>query len=82
MRMLQVSRKAFKFLQSLQEPLKGRIDKAILSLRQSPVSSGVVKLKGSTDFYRIRVGDYRIIYSFDADKIYIDAIAHRRESYR
>lgn len=82
MRTLKISRKAFKFLQNLQEPLRGRVDKAILSIRQSSLSPGVVKLKGSTDFYRIRVGDYRIIYSFDADEIYIDAIAHRRESYR
>lgn len=32
---------------------------------------GVVKLKGSNNFYRLRVGDYRIIYTIERDRLLI-----------
>ncbi|HWF20079.1 MAG TPA: type II toxin-antitoxin system RelE/ParE family toxin [Verrucomicrobiae bacterium] len=37
-----------------------------------------------TDTFRLRIGDYRVIYEFDAEKqeIYLLSVGHRREVYR
>ena len=42
--------------------MQERIDSAIEALESDPRASGVKKLKSQRDLYRIRVGDYRIIY--------------------
>lgn len=46
------------------------------------MKSGVVKLSGRED-YRIRVGDYRVIYEIDdvGKAVLVTAIRHRREAY-
>jgi mRNA interferase RelE/StbE len=56
-----------------------KIDEMGLRLRDFPHH----RLKGSNR-YRLRVGDYRVIYSFDPEKgvIHLLALGHRREIYR
>lgn len=56
-----------------------RIDAAIDSLRSDPRPRGVTKLKGRAPLYRIRVGEYRIIYAvFDPDQLVtVEAISRR-----
>jgi mRNA interferase RelE/StbE len=56
--------------------------KAIQLLSQNPRPIGYKKLKGRTG-YRIRKGDYRIIYEIFDNKLFIDviAIAHRKDVY-
>lgn len=63
--------------------MKERIGAAIEALASDPRPPGAVKLAGRDDF-RIRVGDYRIVYAVeDAEQIVLVArIAHRREVYR
>ena len=53
-------------------------------LISNPRPPGVIKLRGAENEWRIRVGDYRIIYEIDDDKrlIAILRIRHRREVYR
>ena len=61
-----------------------RIGKKIDSLAENPRPPGVEKLSGREDSYRVRVGDYRIIYRIH-DKvllIVIVEVGHRREVYR
>ena len=77
-------RSAEKDLHRLDATVQRRVMKAVESLADSPRPSGCKKLQGSEDTYRIRVGDYRVIYSVD-DSILIVAIErirHRREVYR
>jgi len=64
----------------LQRRLKPHID----SLADSPRPPKVVKMTGESDLYRIRVGEYRIVYYvWDAQQeVLIVKIAHRREVYR
>jgi mRNA interferase RelE/StbE len=59
------------------------IKKAIAELAGNPRPIGYIKLKGE-EAYRIRVGDYRIIYEIDDDKIIVTVITvgHRKEVYR
>ena len=61
-----------------------RIKSAIQDLSNNPRPNGCTKLKGSNDYYRIRVGSYRIVYSIE-DKtllILMIKVGHRRDIYR
>ena len=59
------------------------IARSMLALAENPRPSGVVKLSGR-EGWRIRVSDYRVIYTIDDAKkeVVIYAIGHRREIYR
>jgi mRNA interferase RelE/StbE len=63
--------------------IKSRIATAIDGLEINPRPTGAAKLAGSDDF-RIRVGDYRIVYAVDDSRriVIVARIAHRREVYR
>ena len=53
-------------------------------LKHEPFPRQALKLKGSEGLYRIRVGDYRIIYGVNvqAKEVVIHHVRHRREAYR
>ena len=56
----------------------------IEKLTANPRPRGATKLRGPNNLWRIRVGDYRVIYSIDDDAEYVDIthIRHRRDVYR
>jgi mRNA interferase RelE/StbE len=56
----------------------------IIELETNPRPPGIEKMKGSQDQYRLRVGDYRIIYQIKDQSltILVVKIGHRREIYR
>jgi mRNA interferase RelE/StbE len=59
--------------------IMGRIEK----LAENPRPSGCKKLKGGVNEWRIRIGDYRVIYAIEDNTKTVDVtrIAHRREAY-
>jgi mRNA interferase RelE/StbE len=61
-----------------------KIRTVILSLEINPRPAGAIKLKGSKNKYRIRVGTYRIVYEIQDDilTIYIFDVDHRKDIYR
>ncbi|HJQ08573.1 MAG TPA: type II toxin-antitoxin system RelE/ParE family toxin [Candidatus Saccharimonadales bacterium] len=63
--------------------LKGVIAK-ICALATNPYPEGSVKLRGSSNLFRIRHADYRIIYRVHDEKlvILVVKVGHRREVYR
>jgi mRNA interferase RelE/StbE len=67
----------------LQGALRDRIRAAIDDLAVEPRPRGAVKLVGRDD-YRVRVGDYRVVYAVDDLErlVLVARIAHRREVYR
>ena len=69
-----------RFLKSLQISDKKRIDVALTLLAENPIPPKAKKLTGR-DGYRIRVGDYRIIYEIQKNVlvVLIIDIGHRRE---
>lgn len=77
------ARSARKELESLPPAIVRRIFPKIESLATNPRPSGCKKLKGSTDLWRIRVGEYRVIYSiFDTVvRVEIIAVRHRSDAY-
>jgi len=74
---------ARKELARLREPLRTRVFR-IERLATNPGPPGCKKLQGARDLWRIRVGDYRVIYSIDDSKHLVDASAvrHRSDAYR
>ena len=72
-----------KFLKSLQISDKKRIDAALTLLADNPIPPKANKLSGC-DGYRIRVGDYRIIYEIQKSVLVVLVIdiGQRREIYR
>lgn len=61
-----------------------KIDGAITALAANPRPYGSRKFRGKDNSYRIRVGDYRIIYCINDStrQVNILAVGHRREVYR
>jgi len=74
---------AEKELENLPEKLHDRIVIRLAALKNNPRPSNSKKLRGR-EGYRIRVGDYRILYVIeeDAKKVEVYSIAHRRDVYR
>jgi mRNA interferase RelE/StbE len=75
---------AIRDLKSLPSDARSRIEKAIAHLADDPRTSGTKKLVGLDDEWRLRVGDYRVLYIINdsARQIVIARVAHRREAYR
>ena len=60
------------------------INDKILELAENPKPTGCKKLISKINLYRIRVNDYRIVYSIFDDKLIIEIIriAHRKDVYK
>ena len=73
-----------KDLRSLPQTVIARVMRHIESLENEPVPRHSAKLVGAEQLYRIRVGDYRIVYGIDkeAKQVLIHYVRHRREAYR
>jgi len=74
---------AEKELERLPVKTHDRIVECLLLLREDPRPAGARKLQGR-EGYRIRVGNYRILYLVDDSgrKVEVVSIAHRRDVYR
>lgn len=81
---IEFSKIAEKQFDSIPKTEQKKIVKKIEKLASNPVPMGSEKLKGSDDIYRIRQGDYRILYTILEKKliVLILKIGHRREVYR
>lgn len=71
-------------LKALTEPVQKRIVKRLRMLKENPRPQGVKKLAGEEDLYRIREGDYRIIYTIQDKQliVLVVKIGDRKEIYR
>jgi mRNA interferase RelE/StbE len=65
-------------------PVQGRLLPAIADLANDPRPPGSRTLTGETDLYRIRVGDYRVVYAVDdaAQTVTVVKVGHRSDIYR
>ena len=72
-----IAQRAQKGSKKLPEHLKRRIVELLLILRENPVPAeyyDIKKLKGLADAYRIRIGDFRIIYEISWDKAAVNVL--------
>jgi mRNA interferase RelE/StbE len=75
---------AVRQLRKLPKDAQRRLRAATESLRQQPRPPGAGKLAGTDDLWRIRVGDFRIVYTIADEAVVITVVrvANRREVYR
>ncbi|MEP6626975.1 MAG: type II toxin-antitoxin system RelE/ParE family toxin [Ginsengibacter sp.] len=80
---LKIKKSAEKELANLPHETIVLIKNLVLKLSDNPFPPGYKKLKGFKDFYRIRSGSYRIIYSVQHNELFIEVlkIAHRKDAY-
>jgi mRNA interferase RelE/StbE len=73
-----------KDLRQLPKSIVTRAIELIERLKIEPIPHRAIKLSGAERLYRIRVGDYRIVYEVDlkSKQVMIQYIRHRREVYR
>jgi len=78
-----LKRSAQKEIRALEAGVRGRIFQAVRELTGEPRPVGCRKLVGSENRWRVRVGDYRIIYTInDAERaVEIVAVRHRSKAY-
>ncbi len=81
---LAIKPSVLKDLQPIPKELRGKIAVAILELSSEPRPASSKKLADAGSAYRVRVGDYRVLYEVsDTERIVrVMAVGHRREVYR
>jgi len=72
--------KAYEGLNKLENSISRRITKKVYELSENPFSKDIKRLKGRNDF-RLRVGDYRVIFSIEENNIQILKVGHRKNIY-
>ncbi len=78
---IELKPRAIKDLKDIPKPEGKKITEK-LKLLESGLQGDIKKLTNSTPEYRMRVGDWRIIFEIEGEKIIIYRIRHRREAYR
>ncbi|PIF04897.1 MAG: plasmid stabilization protein [Arcobacter sp.] len=76
-----VERAAAKDIIGISEPFKNQIKKKIAGLQNYPNLTNIKKLKNYSPTHRLRVGNYRVLFDVEDDKIIIGRIKHRKEAY-
>ncbi len=81
---LEFTKSALKELQSLDRKTQLRVAARTTEVGADPFGAAAKKLKWMPDHFRVRVGDYRIVYRVDGERVVvvIVRIGHRREVYR
>jgi mRNA interferase RelE/StbE len=71
-------------LAKLPSDIRSRLTEVLFTLENDPRPPSVIKLAGNANLWRVRVGDYRVIFEIDdpAQTVLILRIAHRRDAYR
>ena len=72
--------RAYRELEKLESIIAKRIAKKVDELSENPYSKDIIKLKGGEGF-RLRVGDYRVIFLIEESKIIILKVGHRKHIY-
>lgn len=81
---IELTRDALRALAKLDKPVRRRVQGVIDRLADDPHPAGMIALRGAPGAFRIRVGDYRVIYVLHDDLLLVVVIdiGHRRDVYR
>lgn len=78
---IEIRKRAEKDLSSIPKSSAQRIADDIFSLEDG-ITGDIKRLTNNTPEYRLRIGDYRVLFEISKDKIIIYRILHRKEAYR
>ena len=79
---INVRKSAIKDLKKIDVAKRERIHHKILELAQFPEVSNIKRLTNFEPAYRLRVGDYRVLFDVTDDAVEIGRVLHRKESYQ
>ncbi len=84
---VEIHRKAQKEIKSLPEDIRDKVLNLIINLQYAPYpfkEHDLKKIKGLKDVYRVRIGDYRVIYLVNDDlkKVTVLEVKSREKAYR
>ncbi len=81
---VEIARRAVKSIQALPKKEQQRVRAAIELLADNARPPGCVALKGESAAYRVRVGDYRVVYEIHDRRLLVQVVrvGHRRQVYR
>lgn len=81
---VEISPHAARAFRKLPVPVQHRLTRAILTLEHAPRPVGCKAMAGQPGRWRIRVGDYRVIYTVDDGVLLVLVVelGHRRDVYR
>ncbi|VVB66251.1 ParE toxin of type II toxin-antitoxin system, parDE [Candidatus Gugararchaeum adminiculabundum] len=83
-----ISESANRFLYSLETRMRVRLKEGMRNLKEDPFrgrpGADIKKLASSRDppFYRLRVGDFRVVYAIEGKDVKITTIIHRSKGYK
>ena len=72
------SKTAVKSIRNLDQRVKGRVKSGIEKIPDGDIQ----KIQGHSRLYRLRVGDYRVLFEMTADEIYVDDVLPRGQVYK
>ena len=78
---IELRKSAIKDLKSISEPYKSKLHTKILELQKFPNLQNIKKLTNFEPAYRLRVGNYRVLFDVDENTIIIGRVLHRQNSY-
>ncbi len=78
---IEIRKSAIKDLKNISEPYKTKIHNQLLTLKDFPNLANIKKLTNFEPAYRLRVGNYRILFDVLDDVIIIARVLHRKNSY-
>jgi len=78
----ELRKSALKDLEQLDKPVRNKIIKEIQDLQNFPDVLNCKKLVNFDPAYRLRVGDYRVLFDIFNDIIYIARVLHRKDAYK
>jgi mRNA interferase RelE/StbE len=81
---IQIAPSAERALAALDRPIQRRIAARIDTLAENPRPAGVKKLQGEPSIWRVRVGDYRVLYAVEDNRllVLVVKVGHRSHVYR
>jgi len=78
---IELRKSAIKDLNIISEPYKTKLHNKILELQKFPNLQNIKKLTNFEPAYRLRVGNYRVLFDVTDDIIIIGRVLHRQNSY-
>ena len=79
MHKIDITKPAGKFIKKLPPKQYRQVVGTILGLRENPTPRDSEQLRGSPQYQRVDIGEYRIVYRFDKETIYIAVVRKRND---
>ena len=76
---IDITKSAGKFIKKLPPKQYRQVVSALLALRENPIPNDSRQLSGYAEYHRVDMGEYRIIYRFDDDTVYIAVVGKRND---